>query len=539
MNNPSHDFIRRQNFSLALPDMIQNMFSRKICSLPFASCLLPFASCQLKILVITFTFTFTFTYSQSIKFSPTEISERGFDYAKVVGQDDDGVFVLLSNFPHQSTRDKVGFKVRKYKVAYYDFNLQRKWSVAVQPGPSQTIDNIAFACGKVLIVYSREKESNHYEYYLQWINNRGVPQGGNNKNFELTFQRGSDYGKAEVTASTDKERIVIMLHEITNNNHQLFHCTTTDSTLQFGKTKVIDVPYKVDYFEADEFDVSNNGDVALSGVFTPQEKHNKNKLFDGDFWIYLLTADKETADVHEFKLSDKTINECSIAFDNLNNKLAVTGFYFDREATIGSGVAYQLYDLKDGTRTEVFSRGFEPSKDEELKGARNSDDGNGLMNYTINKIIMKADGGAVVVAESFYTTEYSYFDYFTQSYYRRTEYHYGNILVISIKNKGEIEFTKLVKKKQESIDDGGIYSSYLSMVSEKALYLFYNRDINSNNEIAGVSINAKGERTDKNVIRNVEHIWIMPDNGKQVSADETIVPCIQKKKLVLAKISLQ
>ena len=161
------------------------------------------------------------------------------------------------------------------------------------------------------------------------------------------------------------------------------------------------------------------------------------------------------------------------------------------------------------------------------------------MNYTINKIIMKADGGAVMVAESFFTTEYSYFDYFTQSYYRRTEYHYGNILVVSVNNKGEIQFSKLVKKRQESIDDGAIYSSYLSMTGESALYLFFNHDINSNNEISGVSINAKGERIDKNVIRNVEHIWIMPDNGKQVSADEAIVPCVQKKKLVLAKINVQ
>ena len=477
-------------------------------------------------------------YAQSIKYSAGEITERGFDYVKVIGQDEEGAYVLLSNFPHSSSRDKVGFKIRKYKVAFYNFDLQRKWSIAIAPGSEQSVENVGFACGKVLVIYSKQKENNRVEYFLQWINSRGVSLGGNTKNFEITYQRGSDYGKAEVTASTDKERIIVLLHEMTSNNRQLFHCAVTDSTLLVNKTKVIEVPYGANNFEADEFDISNNGDVAVSGWLTTDQKKSKNKLFEGNFFVYLLPADKDLADVREFKVPDKTISESSIVFDNKNGKLAIAGFYFDRQATIGSGVAYQLYDLNDGSRSDVYTSSFDPSRNEELIGARNKDDGNSLMNYTIRNIILKADGGAALVAESFYTTEYSYFDYFTQSYYRRTEYHYGNILTVSISNKGEIEFTRLIKKTQESTDDGGLYSSYLYMVSGNALHLFYNREINSNNEIAGVSINAKGERIDKNVARNVDHIWIMPGNGKQVSADELFVPCIQKKKLVLAKIYL-
>lgn len=489
------------------------------------------------LLLTIFTFAFTFTYSQSIKFSPTEITERGFDYAKVIGQDDDGAFVLLSNFTMRTDIDKKGFKVRKYKVAYYDFNLQRKWSVLVQPGEDMTIDNVSFACDKVLIAYSKQKENNRFEYYLQWINNKGVALGGSIKNFEITFQRGSDYGRAEIAVSTNRERIFLMLHEVTNNNHQLFHSAVTDSTLLVNKLKVIDVPYKAEQFQPKEFDVSNNGDIALTGVLQNEDKRNKNKIFNGTFLVYTVAADNETANRNEFKLTDKIINECSISFDNMHQKLAVTGFYFDRDATIGSGVAYQLYDMKNGTGTEVYANAFEPQKDEELKGARNTNDGS-LTNYSINKIIMKADGGAAIVAESYFITAYQQYDPFTQSTYVRNEYHYGNILVVSIGGSGEIQFSKLVKKQQESIDDYGAYSSFISMTGDRSLFIFFNKDINSNNEISGVTINAKGERIDKTVVRNVDHIWIIPKDGKQVSADEAIVPAYQKRKLVLAKINL-
>ena len=34
----------------------------------------------------------------------------------------------------------------------------------------------------------------------------------------------------------------------------------------------------------------------------------------------------------------------------------------------------------------------------------------------------------------------------------------------------EIEFSKMIKKLQESIDDGAVYSSYVSMVSDKKLF---------------------------------------------------------------------
>jgi hypothetical protein len=494
---------------------------------------LPISLCLEVLLCVLFS---TSGYSQSIKYS-AEISERGFDYAKVIGQTDEGIYVLLSNFPLSSTKDRVGFKSRKYKVAYFDFAMIRKWSVPVVAGDYLDIDNISFACEQVLITYSKET-GNKREFYLQWINNRGVSLGGNTKNFELNFQKNSNYDKMEVTTSNDKSKVFLLMHEITTNNHQVFHCVVTDSSLQITPPRVIDLPYKESLFVADEFEVSNAGDIAVSGVLN-KEKKSKNKFFDGTNMIYTIAANDTAVVSHEFKNSTKMISECAIVFDNKNNRLVVAGFYIDTEVTIGSGVAFQFYYMKGDSSSENYSTSFDPAKDEELKGARNGNDVNNLTNYSIRKIFMRAGGGGVIIAESYSANNYSYFDYFTQSYYQRTEYRYGNILVVAINNKGAIEFSKLIKKQQNSIDDGAAYSSYMGMVSADALTLFYNKDISASNEVLSVRINAKGERTDKSIVRNAQQIWIMPRDGKQVSADEIIAPAYQKKKLVLAKITLE
>ncbi len=476
-------------------------------------------------------------YSQSIKYS-AEITERGFDYAKVIGQTDEGVYVLLSNFPLSSTKDRVGFKTRKYKVAFFDFALIRKWSVPIVAGDYLDIDNISFACEQVLITYSKDASNNTREFYLQWINNRGVALGGNTKNFVLNFQKSSNYDKIEVTTSNDKSKLLLMMHEITTTNRQVFHFVVTDSSLQITPPRIIDLPYKESLFVADEFDVSNAGDIALSGVLN-KEKKTKNKFFDGTNMVYLIAANDTTVSSHEFKNDTKMVSESSIVFDNKNNRLVVAGFYLDTELTIGSGVVFQFYYPNGDSSSENYAAPFDPNKDEELKGARNGNDANNLSNYTINKIYMRAGGGAVIIAESFTANQYSYFDYFTQAYYQRTEYRYGNILIVAINSKGVIEFTKLLKKQQNSIDDGAAYSSYMSLVSADALYLFYNKDISSSNEVMSVSFNSKGERIDKSIVRNAQQIWIMPRDGKQVSADEVIAPAYQRKKLVLAKITLE
>ncbi|MBL7927533.1 MAG: hypothetical protein JNK61_11570 [Bacteroidia bacterium] len=479
----------------------------------------------------------TNTNGQSLSIS-TEINERGFDYVKVMGQTENGFYVLFSNFPFASNRDKVGFKVRKYKAAFYDFDMKSKWSLPIETPDNYTLDNITFACQKLLITYSNESENNVRNYYLQWITEKGSIQANTNKNFELTFKKGSSVDKVEVSTSLNRNCLLFLLHEVTNDNHQIFHLATADSSLVFQHIKTLEIPYKPGIFAPQEFDVSNAGTIALSGILFKSEKRNKGKIFDGKHQYYTFLKESNTAALNEFFLADKQIVSSSMAFDNNTNELIIAGFYFESQATIGSGIAMQRLNPDSAYASPIVTQAFDPSKDDELKGARNSNDANDLFNYTIKKIGVTQNGGITVLAESFYTSEYSYFDYFTQSYYQRVEYHYGNVLVAALHADGRIAYSKLIKKQQNSVDDAALYSSYASMTQYDQLYIFYNKNTSNNNELMGVSINSQANRQQINFGKNLDNLYIMPNEAKQVSANELITPAFQKRRLVLAKIKL-
>jgi hypothetical protein len=161
----------------------------------------------------------------------------------------------------------------------------------------------------------------------------------------------------------------------------------------------------------------------------------------------------------------------------------------------------------------------------------------GLVGYPIQRVILRSDGGAVIIAEAAYLSEYSFYDYFTQSFNRRIEYHYDNVVIISVNEDGQADWSQILKKDQTSLDDEGLYSSIATMLSPDNLTIFYNADIGRNNEVISFKLSSKGELTQKRLTMSGDNITILAKAGKQVDEDVMIVPAISKKKLYLLKIS--
>ena len=196
-----------------------------------------------------------------------------------------------------------------------------------------------------------------------------------------------------------------------------------------------------------------------------------------------------------------------------------------------------MIEMSNPSQLVVKTHSIDSGTQFKLLGDRNSGYDIGLISYPIQKIIHRNDGGAVIVAEASYTNDYSYYDYFTQSFTRRTEYHYNNIVVISINNDASIHWLNIIRKDQESEDDGGIFSSFCLMLTSDEMVLIYNSDISRNSEVTGQLISNSGVQTEKHLIRPTEHVLLFSRNGKQISENEVIIPCISKKKIMLGKFT--
>ena len=166
-----------------------------------------------RLLLLIFTFSVFFpniSEAQKLLLSPSEIDESGFGYTKVIGQDDEGYFLLLSNITLNYSGDRMGFRSRKYKLAYYNSNLTQKWSIPVNATkPNAEIEAVTFFNESILIISSEYIKSDlKLNYYFSTINKEGVISEGENSVASFS-QISGEYEKCRPVISTGRKMIAI------------------------------------------------------------------------------------------------------------------------------------------------------------------------------------------------------------------------------------------------------------------------------------------------------------------------------------------
>ena len=488
-----------------------------------------------QLILILFSFLPALSPAQTITLSPAPFEDYSFDHLKIIGQDAQGFFMLQSNLPLELDRDRVGFKNRKYKVAYYKNNLARAWSNLVEPSPSgASVEAVAFANGKVVVASTLyNKGDDALGLYARWINNQGVEV---RNQLVGTIKQTGQADKPMLAISGNQLLLALFVLENSGSESQTLHFLLTDSTLNVLKQKSLSIPYGEKSYSVEELSVSNNGDLHVLGVRSRKNQGNGRKR-EEDF--VLFSSPLEVDSLREFVVGsgNKDVTSASLAFDNLNNRLVCAGFYAEKNSTTGAGVMLAMLDMNNPQSLEIVSSPIDNQTQLKILGERNRSHDIGLINYPIRQIILRNDGGAVILAEAFFANDYSYYDYFTQSYTRSIEYHFNNIVTVSVNANGSIHWLNVIRKNQVSTDDAGSFSSYCPVLTEKEFILLYNSDVSRSSDIKTARISASGKQNESSNIRTSNNLLLYSRSGKQVSATEAIVPCISKKKLMLARIT--
>ena len=159
---------------------------------------------------------------------------------------------------------------------------------------------------------------------------------------------------------------------------------------------------------------------------------------------------------------------------------SIKGTYFFKINPQTKEISNQnLKKLDFDFRTEYTSN----RKKEKLEKEENSGDTKKapeLYQFALDELILRNDGGALLVAEQFYIEEQRYYDY---NYYSRSGryrytyiYHYNDIIIVNIGPNGEIEWASRIPKRQETVNDGGRFSSYAMSIVRDKIYFVYNEN---------------------------------------------------------------
>jgi hypothetical protein len=164
----------------------------------------------------------------------------------------------------------------------------------------------------------------------------------------------------------------------------------------------------------------------------------------------------------------------------------------------------------------------------------------------VRQLIVKNDGGFVLLAENYFSTirtsgynsGWGYYSMYSYPYMARTirEYFYNDILALSYRADGTRQWHSFIRKQQYSQEDGGMFSSYALMNTGGSLGFLFN-DYNSNRpRIQLASIDDGGQVSSQSLPATVDAADWMPRSGKQIAARAIMIPCLRKKQLCFAKI---
>ena len=355
--------------------------------------------------------------------------------------------------------------------------------------------------------------------------------------------------------SEDKQKIVV--YKIQKRNEK-FHYTTLlfNSNLELQRKSRMVVAYDDRRNYMSDFFVDNEGNFVFASGLKIGSRDYINKLT-----LITKPANADSFAFHEMNIGKLLLDEIKLKVDNINKRYLINSFYYPGRRTDIEGLYSALWDTKTNRQTVMSEQLLsdtarrEAKTEGSLKMAFN--------NFFIKDVILKRDGGYLLVGEDYYTqsrsnqwnrmdylygSPYSVYDYYQPGYYNpyryrnmynsnnQNRYYYDNLLVLSLNKDGVTEWSRVIHKTQFDDESDKFLSFYLFNAAGD-LHFLYNEMDRRNKILNDQSLEPNGNITRNPTLKSLDRGYdFMPVYAKQVGARQLIVPCDYRNFICFAKI---
>ena len=375
---------------------------------------------------------------------------------------------------------------------------------------------------------------------------------------DTTSLGGSNNNKIYTTLSSeDKKKIIIF--KINSKNKEKFLITTKlyNADLELQKRTILTMAMNERNEYLGEFTVDNEGNLVFSKFY-----RNSNESISRASMV-IKRAMEDSFTYYNLNLEKTYLDELRIKVDNTNQRYLLSAFYYSQKRGNIEGLYFLAMD-KNSWRP-ALEKSFVLDEDlrHEAKGESNLK--MAFNDYFIRNIYIKKNGGFALDAEAFYTTSrssawnrwdymygspfsypydyYYYSPYGSSSWWRRggssnqpVRYHADNLAIFSFNNKGELEWSNVIKKEQFD-DESDDRISYNVINTGGQLHFLFNMQEKKSLLMNDFSLTPDGQVTHNPTLKGLDkgHEF-MPKYGKQISAKQFIVPCLYRNYICFAKI---
>jgi hypothetical protein len=372
-----------------------------------------------------------------------------------------------------------------------------------------------------------------------------------------TTQVGSSNNAKIYTNLVSEDKQLLMALKINTRNPKNYTFTTflynKNLELQDRHRMPMLVQDHADMFT--EFDLDNEGEL----VFTKFARTG-----NGEYISHISFVTKgpqaDTFAIRDIGANERIFDELILKVDNYNKRFLLSAFYYKQRRGEIEGLYTVIWDKATDSKIKETLTIFNDDLRSQAKSSESSTK-SAFNDFFLKKVVVKKDGGYLLISESQFTTsrgstfnrsDYLYgpmnpIDYYSPYYNPYSPYNrYGtgsinrnnaeSIMVLSFDKNSNMEWSNVIPKSQFE-DDGQNQISYQSMNTGGELHFLYNQFEKRTLLLMDQSISSEGKITRLPTLHNLDKGYdFMPRLGKQVSSNQIVIPCLYRNYLCFAKI---
>jgi hypothetical protein len=422
---------------------------------------------------------------------------------------------------------------QSFVIERYSRNLLLQNNYEFKIDKDSRVNKIFYLNKNIYILYSSFDKERKRNYIYADILNESLSKIADAIELSSTNLKGNHDHFFYICEDILYSQICLTTIDSMSNEHIFFRIAMHDADLKLIASKKFSLSINNDF----KLDKQYLADSNLFFIYTntignkSKDKQKVSSLFQFDF-------NKRTSRNITMQWDSLRIEELIFNYDPLHDAYIVAG-YFLGENELQKGLAYMLIRDDSDTRLHMRFHAFSGEVISSVMGKKNS---GGILNFYPREIISRSDGGFILIGEYFNMHKEVYNDYYSyNNSYVRYFYQYADILITSVNPDGEIDWNKVIRKDQMTMNDNGYYSSFLLGVTENGINLIFNDGIQSRSEVLSYIVKPDGSIVHDILVRNNSFDGLsVPKIGAQVNYNELIIPAFNHKSaFLLLKITME
>ena len=520
-------------------------------------------------------------------------------YNKFIGETDEGVLVTKTTLKKELAGN-YAFPV----LEVYDrhFTLVNSRELDAKDGRGKALyEQTVLLDGKLYLFYSRiAAMSRTVTLMVQPLNTKSLQAAGEpyialETQMPMAVAR-EDVTNFEFTVSDDNASLLVShVAPVGANKNQVIHMYVLDGRNNTDWNKSVELPYASKMFEKVSQSVDNLGNVyLLAAKYRDGNKERKNGRPNYAYVMMGYTAGGALDFTHAIAAGNRFFREMQVAVTP-NSEIICTGFYSNYEIGFGwsgkpspavtsfsnersnpvGGVYYLKLDMKSKTVVKESSTEFSMdfltrnlARKDAKKAVKNSKKGKNstAFSFNLDDLIIREDGSVTLVGEQFSNTTartvktvgphaINAANHLTTG--STTKYYsYLDIIAVHLSPEGELEWAEKIAKKQNTVSDFGLFSSYAMAVEEGRLHFVFNDhpanlhyggngSLNNFNPrkgrkeaaLAVVTLDSQGNKSRKHLSMPAgTSVFVKPETSRQLPDDQLFLFGQYKKDFRLARM---